>query len=110
MSVESRIVASQPVSDQSCCWPITLAPPSFRILGAPSLIEYKQQKFLIINNPTSATLPNFINVSGRQEWGNTCTCVCTCNSNGDAVHCNSDVIVIANCIFTSNSTYPFACN
>ena len=33
------------------------------LLGAPSLIEYKQQKFLIINNPTPATLPNFIHVS-----------------------------------------------
>ena len=38
-------------------------PSPFFTVGAPSLIEYKQQKFLIINNPTSATLPNFINVS-----------------------------------------------
>jgi protein tyrosine phosphatase type 4A len=29
--------------------------------GAPALIEHKNLKFLIINNPTPATLPKFIN-------------------------------------------------
>lgn len=31
--------------------------------GAPALIEHRNLKFLIINNPTPATLPKFINVS-----------------------------------------------
>ena len=30
--------------------------------GAPALIEHKNQRFLIINNPTPATLSHFINV------------------------------------------------
>ena len=30
--------------------------------GAPSLIEFKGRKFLIINNPTQSTIPNFIAV------------------------------------------------
>ena len=37
----------------------SLPPPK----GAPALIEYKHMKFLIINNPTPASLPNFISVS-----------------------------------------------
>ena len=42
--------------------------------GAPALIEYKKQKFLIINNPTSATLPHFVAELQR----NNCRVVARC--------------------------------
>ena len=31
--------------------------------GAPALIEHKNEKFVIIHNPTASTVPNFIAVS-----------------------------------------------
>lgn len=36
--------------------------------GAPALIEHENLKFLIVNNPAQATLPQFIKV-------HTCVCV-----------------------------------
>ena len=48
--------------------------------GAPSLVEHKKMRFLIINKPTQSTMPQFIKVN--TYYAVTCIdCVLPCLTN-----------------------------